>query len=186
MYRPLPERPSLEYLKKEAKALRRKLQQQRADAKLSDAQHTLARQYGFTTWPRLRRHVECSVPRASPFAGTWKANLTNSKPHPANQFRSATLQLSVRGNVVTIGQSLVGESGQEERHRTALHVDGREHESDDRPGLRVTAVWRGSNVFHVIAKKDGEIVGAGTYEVSAEGRELTVTTGDMHIVLERE
>lgn len=185
MYRPLPERPSLEYLKKEAKALLRKLQEQRADAKLSDAQHALARQYGFTTWPRLRRHVGGSVPTASPFAGTWRANLANSKPHPANQFRSATLQFSVRGNVVTIGQSLVGESGQEERYRTALHVDGREHVSDDRPGLRVIAAWRGSHSFQVIAKTDGEIVGAGTYEVSADGRELNVTTGDMHIVLER-
>jgi hypothetical protein len=186
MYRPLPERPSLEYLKKEAKELLRTLQQQRANAKLADAQHALAHQYGFTTWPRLRRHVEGSVPTASPFAGTWKANLANSKPHPANQFRSATLQLSVRGNVVTIGQSLVGESGQEERNHTALHVDGCEHVSDDRPGLSVVAAWRGSHVFHVVAKKDGEIVGAGTYEVSADGRELTVTTGDMHLVLERE
>ena len=186
MYRPLPERPSLEYLKKEAKELLRKLQRERADAKLADAQHALARQYGFTGWPRLRRHVEGSAPTASPFAGTWKANPAHSKLHPANPFQSATLQLSVRGNVVTIGQSLVGEAGQEERSRTALHVDGREHVSDDRPGLRVVAAWRGANVFHVIAKKDGEIVGAGTYEVSADGRELTVTTGEMHIVLERE
>jgi hypothetical protein len=186
MYRPLSERPSLEYLKKEAKELLHRLQQERADAKLADAQHALARQYGFTSWPRLRRHVEASVPAASPFAGTWKANLAASKPHPANQFRSATLQLSVRGNVVTIGQVLVGESGREERSRTALHVDGREHVSEDRPGLCVIAAWRGSNLLQVIAKKDGEVVGAGTYAVSADGRELTVTTADMHIVLERE
>jgi hypothetical protein len=58
--------------------------------------------------------------------------------------------------------------------------------SDDRPGLSVVAAWRGSHVFQVSAKKDGEIVGAGTYEVSADGRELTVTTADMHLVLERE
>jgi hypothetical protein len=111
MYRPLPERPSLEYLKKEAKELLRKLQQKRADAKLADAQHALARQYGFTSWPRLRRHVEGSAPTASPFAGNWKANVANSKPHPANPFRSATLQFSVRGNVVTIGQVLVRPGG---------------------------------------------------------------------------
>lgn len=186
MYRPLPERPRLEYLKKEAKQLLRKLHQQQADAKLADAQHALARQYGFTSWPRLRKHVEGSVPTESPFAGTWKADVANSKPHPANRFRSATLQFSVRGNVVTIGQSLIGESGQEERNRTALHIDGREHVSDDQPGLSVLAVWRGANAFQVIAKKDGEVVGAGTYQVSADGRELTVTTDDMRIVLDRE
>lgn len=186
MYRPLPERPSLEYLKKEAKELLHKLHQQRPDAKLADTQHALARQYGFASWPRLRTHVEGALPTASPFVGTWRANVASSKSHPANPFRSATLQFSVRGNVVTIGQLLVAESGQEERSRTALHIDGREHVSDERPGFSVLAAWRGSNVFQVIAKKDGEVVGAGTYEVSPDGRELTVTTDDMHIVLERE
>jgi hypothetical protein len=190
MHRPLPDRPNLEYLKREAKDLLRTLQQQRPVAKLADAQHALARQYGFTSWTRLKRHVEvpasAATPAASPFAGTWKANLAKSKPHPANQFRSVMLQLSVRGNVMTIAQSLVGESGEEERNRTALHVDGLEHMSDDRPGFGVVASWRGSHVFEVIARKDGEVVGVGTYEVSADGRELSVTTADMHIVLERE
>ena len=98
------------------------------------------------------------------------------------------LQLSVRGNVMTIAQSLVGESGEEERNRTALHLDGLEHVSDDRPGFSVVASWRGSHVLHVIARKDGEVVGVGTYEVSADGRELSITeaVGDMHLVLERE
>jgi len=60
--------------------------------------------------------------------------------------------------------------------------------SDDRPGFSVVASWRGSNVVQVIAKKDGEVVGLGTYEVSADGRELSITdaVSDMHIVLERE
>jgi hypothetical protein len=188
VHRALPDRPSLEYLKKEAKELLRTLQQQRPVARLADAQHALARQYGFTSWIQLKRHVEGPAPAASPFAGTWKANLGKSKPPPANQFRSATLQLSVRGNVMTIAQSLVGEPGEEQRDRTALHVDGHEHVSDDRPGFSVVASWRGSNVVQVIAKKDGEVVGLGTYEVSADGRELSITdaVSDMHIVLERE
>jgi hypothetical protein len=43
-------------------------------------------------------------------------------------------------------------------------------------------------VVQVIAKKDGAVVGLGTYEVSADGRELSITdaVSDMHIVLERE
>ena len=188
MHRALPDHPSLEYLRKEAKELLRTLQQQRPVAKLADAQHALARQYGFASWIRLKTHVEGPAPAASPFAGIWKANMAKSKPHPANQFRSATLQFSVRGNVMTIAQSLVGESGEEERNRTALHVDGCEHVSDDRPGFSVVASWRGSNVVQVIARKDGEVVGKGTYEVSADGRELSITdtVGDMHVVFARE
>lgn len=186
MHRPLPERPSLEYLKNEAKELLTALRMQSPEARLAQAQHTLARQYGFASWPRLRRHVEGATLSASPFAGTWKANLPESTPHPAQRFRSATLEFDVRNNVLTIGHVLIGESGEPERSRTALHVDGCEHVSDDRPGLSVVATWRGANAFRVVATQGGKTVGSGIYEVSADGRRLTVTTDDMHLVFERE
>lgn len=54
MSRQLPEKPNLEYLKKEAKQLLRGMPQ----GKLADAQHALAREYGFTTWTKLKSHVE--------------------------------------------------------------------------------------------------------------------------------
>lgn len=51
---PLPERPNLEQLRKQAKELRasEKL------ASLSDAQLALARRYGFPSWPKLKLAVE--------------------------------------------------------------------------------------------------------------------------------
>ena len=54
MSRSLPEKPNLEYLKKEAKELRQTMPQ----AKLADAQHALAKEYGFPTWAKLKAHVE--------------------------------------------------------------------------------------------------------------------------------
>jgi hypothetical protein len=54
MSRQLPEKPNLEYLKKEAKELLRGMPQ----AKLADAQHQLAKEYGFATWAKLKLHVE--------------------------------------------------------------------------------------------------------------------------------
>jgi ankyrin repeat protein len=53
MSRELPANPSLESLRKQAK------QQQRAmpHGKLADAQHALAREYGFPTWAKLKLHV---------------------------------------------------------------------------------------------------------------------------------
>jgi ankyrin repeat protein len=54
MSRSLPENPSLEYLKKEAKELRRSMPQ----GKLADAQHALANDYGFASWAKLKAHVE--------------------------------------------------------------------------------------------------------------------------------
>jgi hypothetical protein len=54
MSRELPATPNLEFLKKQAKALLRTMQQ----GKLADAQHALANEYGFATWAKLKSHVE--------------------------------------------------------------------------------------------------------------------------------
>jgi hypothetical protein len=49
----------------------------------------------------------------------------------------------------------------------------------------MTATWRGSYVLETVARKDGEIVGRGLYEVSVDGRTLTVTSDQQRIVLDR-
>jgi len=51
----LPQRPSLEYLRKQAKRRKRE-----RGVPLSQAQHELAREYGFDSWPRLVHHVHAS------------------------------------------------------------------------------------------------------------------------------
>src|SRR5580692_8229445 len=53
MSRQLPDKPSLEFLKKQAKEVLRATPQ----GKLADAQHTLANEYGFSTWAKLKSHV---------------------------------------------------------------------------------------------------------------------------------
>lgn len=69
---PLPARPNLEHLKKQAKELLRSVQNQDpaagdrfrslglavAGAKLADAQHVIAREHGFASWTALKEHVE--------------------------------------------------------------------------------------------------------------------------------
>ena len=54
----LPDRPNLDHLKKQAKDRLRALQATSPDAQLADAQHALARDYGFASWPKLKAHVE--------------------------------------------------------------------------------------------------------------------------------
>lgn len=75
--RPLPDRPSLEYVRKEAKSLLRQIQAgdqhalERAEARhkqirataparleLAHAQLVIAREYGFASWPRLVRYFQ--------------------------------------------------------------------------------------------------------------------------------
>ena len=51
----LPERPSLEHLRKQAKRRRRD-----HHIGLARAQHQVAAEYGFASWPRLVRHVQAT------------------------------------------------------------------------------------------------------------------------------
>jgi ankyrin repeat protein len=54
MNRQLPEKPNLEFLKKQAKELQRGAQ----NCKLADAQLALAKEYGFAKWADLKAHVQ--------------------------------------------------------------------------------------------------------------------------------
>jgi hypothetical protein len=60
--RRLPERPSLEQLLKQAKEHLDTLRAADASATLAAAQHALAREYGFDSWPKLVHHVETLQP----------------------------------------------------------------------------------------------------------------------------
>ena len=54
----LPDAPDLEWLRKEAKRRLRELRQEEPDAKLTDAQFALAKEYGFSSWRALKAHVD--------------------------------------------------------------------------------------------------------------------------------
>ena len=54
----LPERASLEYLKKRAKERLPELRQRDAGAKLADAQLAIARDYGFSSWRALKAEID--------------------------------------------------------------------------------------------------------------------------------
>lgn len=55
---PLPENPSLEHLRKQAKRLR-KLS---PELTLAEAQRAIAKNYGFVSWPRLKAHIDAITP----------------------------------------------------------------------------------------------------------------------------
>ena len=52
--RPLPDRPNLRHLKDQAKELLKT----GAAASLTDAQFKIARRYGFSSWPKLKAHID--------------------------------------------------------------------------------------------------------------------------------
>lgn len=185
MSRDLPARPSLEFLKKEAKNHLDQLRTSDPSAQLADAQHTLARDYGFASWPKLKAHVEslaAEVPSA--IAGNWIANVAQSKRHPSNQFRSARIHFTVRGSTVEIVDEFVDESGKAVRGRNTIEADGVEHAGRNEYAIRATL---GSRGLETVATKGGEVIGRATYAVSADGCTLTIAdgSGDSVIVLDR-
>ena len=189
MSRDLPPQPSLEYLRKKAKALLSEMQQQNPALQLADAQHVLAREYGFASWPKLKAHVTGSShvrAATSPFAGSWAANLAKLQRHPLNPFRSATLHIDVVGDVVTIVDVVVDGEGREEQHINSIRADGTEHPSEHGNGYSLTACWHGPHVLETLGRKDGHMIGRGVYEVAADGTTLTISSHEQVIVLDRD
>jgi hypothetical protein len=76
MSRRLPARPNLEHLRKQARELLEELRRKDSALRLSDAQHALAREYGFASWPKLKAHVDLQAveqtSRTRPLAGQWR------------------------------------------------------------------------------------------------------------------
>jgi hypothetical protein len=111
----------------------------------------------------------------SPFVGSWVANVAKSKRDPNHQFQSATLQFAVSGDTVTLTQGGVNAGGQAESSTITIEADGKERPIPQAPGVVSLARWVGPRVLEMLGKKDGQVVGRGRYEVSADGQTLTAS-----------
>jgi hypothetical protein len=195
MSRTLPDRPNLEFLKKEAKDHLDRLRSTDPSAQLSDAQHALSVEYGFASWPKLKAHVDAieatlgdrqapSASAVSPIAGRWLADVARSKRHPANQFQRATIEFRVSDDRVLVTNEVVDEAGKLVRGQHTLQADGVEHPFTN--GYALTASWRGPRTLETVATQHGQVVGRGSYTVSEDGQHLTITDENQVIVLDRQ
>lgn len=185
MSRDLPPRPNLEFLKKQAKELLRDMQQSTPDGKLADAQHALARDYGFASWPALHAHVAAVTSAAAthPLAGRWRWTALPSTPDSSEPYRSVTLQFEVDHDAVTICDVTVDTQGQEHRNENTVLADGSEYAQPH--GYSITTRWDGARALEAVGKKDGRVEGRVRYEVSADGRTLTLSANDRVLQLVR-
>src|SRR4029453_5307360 len=105
----LPKRPSLEHLKKQARERLRELQVRSPGTQLADAQHAIAREYGFPSWPKLKAHVDAvtasrdAVRRSS---ATQAASAQRGAPHSATE-RALALHLRDKNRGGLFGVALV-------------------------------------------------------------------------------
>lgn len=114
---------------------------------------------------------------ASVLNGVWVANLAKSRRHANHQFQRATLTIVVDGDRVSLHHAGVNMAGKEEAGTTLLQADGTEHELSQAPGMVVLARWDGTHGLETEARKDGRVVGKGSYVVSEDLKTLTATVG---------
>ncbi len=75
---------------------------------------------------------------------------------------------------MSLTQEGTNAEGNHESSTTELHPDGKEHPvSAEAPGVVMVTRWVTSHALDTLAKKDGEVIGYGTYEVSSDGSTLT-------------
>ena len=185
MSRQLPARPSLEHLRKQARELLDERRRANPSEQLADAQHALAQEYGFSSWPKLKTHVEAVSSATSPLAGCWEANLEQSKRHPANEFRRATIVFEIDGDRVRVTDVIIDESGRQERHINTIKADGHEYAAESGHGYSLVAKWRDPYTLETVGKKDGQVVGSATYQVSNDRRVLKISADQQLVVLDR-
>ena len=111
--------------------------------------------------------------KGNPLAGTWKANLSKSQRHPNHLFESMTLHFEITDDSVSLTYTGVNMMGEQESGTRNLHADGKEYPISEAPGVVEVTKWAGSRTLETVAKKDGKVIGQGTYEVSSDGKTLT-------------
>ena len=112
----------------------------------------------------------------NPLIGTWVANIDKSRRHANHLFHAASLTVEAAGDAIRLTHSGVNASGKQESGTTTLVPDGLEHPaSPDAPGVMMLTTWTTPYTLETQARKDGQVLGKGTYAVSADGRTLTAT-----------
>jgi hypothetical protein len=110
-----------------------------------------------------------------PLAGDWTANIAKSRRHANHQFQSATMHFEIEGNIVNLTHAGINMSGKQESATMTLSADSVEYPIPQAPGFVSICRWVGTHALETMGKKDGAIVGHGTYAVSDDGQMMTAT-----------
>jgi hypothetical protein len=207
----LPPRPNLAHLKKQAKDVLRICQHRRPPWCLADAQHALARGYGFQSWRELKLHVESVTEQPAtvragnsgeqplktavenhrslsshPIVGTWIARSpVRSGDHRQTPMVDVVTAFGASDDLLTLTHIEADPAGHESAMKMVFPVDGQEHPVQFHDDLVLRATWTDSRALEIIARHGERIVYKATYEMSANGRSLIVSTPEQLTIFER-
>jgi hypothetical protein len=203
----LPQFPNLEHLKGQAKDVLRVVRRRKPGWKLADAQHAVARGYGFLNWPELKTHVEsvrrqsapssvaraipnanneCDVRESHPLVGTWTLNASRSTYRASRLPQDGVmLEFEMSGHTISMTQVVVDPSGRDMAMKLSIRADGHPQPVRFGKGVVLEARWVDAGILEAIVKNGEQIISRGTYEVLADGQTLMFITSDYQVVFDR-
>ena len=119
------------------------------------------------------------APAASPFAGSWTADLSQSRLDAKMAIKGVELTIGVRGNVVTLSSSFTLPNGQTQSEKETLRADGTETAATSIAGVTHVANWVGPQVLALVARKGNQNIALITCEVSSDGQTLAARTSGL-------
>jgi hypothetical protein len=118
--------------------------------------------------------------------GTWATRPTaGSEDHCQASIGDSVVEFELTDDIVTLTQIAVDPAGRELAMKMAIHVDGQDHPVQFGNELVLRAWWTDVWTLETIVKHGENIVSKGTYEVSADGQSLVVSTTEQRVVFKR-
>jgi hypothetical protein len=112
------------------------------------------------------------------FSGHWTADIAASRFNGAVAVKAASLEFVVTSETVAITNRTIESANRDVAPgTTTLRTDSESHPHDELlPGLTVVARWRGRRLLDTVLTRRTGIVDHVTYEISDDGRTLTMKT----------
>jgi hypothetical protein len=118
--------------------------------------------------------------------GTWATRPTaGSEDHYQAPIGDAVVEFELTDDIVTLTQIAVDPAGRESAMKMAIHVDGQDHPVQFGNEFVLRARWTDVRTLETIVKHGENIVSKVTYEVSADGQSLVVSTTEQRVVFKR-
>jgi hypothetical protein len=110
-----------------------------------------------------------------PFTGNWILNREKSNFDANHQPLAAVSRWERTADGYHMRAEGQKEGGQTIVDQAIFLLDGREHPIPDAPGFTAYSEQLDPRTLHAVGRKDGQVVGEGTYTISEDGRTLTAT-----------
>jgi hypothetical protein len=110
-----------------------------------------------------------------PFAGVWRLNSARSNFDPNHRPSDATLRFEREDGGYLMRAGGVCDGNHVEEHPQRFITDGVERPVPGAPEFLAMATRPEPNTIRVLSRKGDQVVGEGSYVVSADGGSLTAT-----------